>query len=280
MKKCALCSSDIAHLDTPALLFVGKYGKHYEVCTNCETLIDSINAPKEEGGCTLEAINSLYNLVWGDNVEPKSGELLSFFADFFKPISTPQEENIARREHDKNNGEKTIMVNCNHKEEPPSRIEFCGELSKKSKQYILKKRFMLGLCISLIITLLFVLPLLYVTIVYSRLYLTMLIPASFFSLLIPILLLSPKKDYDTFMPYNVVIIEDGTIVSTNKRLHEIRSISQVKKVVDIGVCYQIFFYFPEKSQQFVCQKDLIKQGTIQDFEKLFEDKLVRKIKKQ
>ena len=40
--------------------------------------------------------------------------------------------------------------------------------------------------------------------------------------------------------------------------------------------YKIFFIFPYKSQRFVCQKDLLVQGTIEEFEAVFEGKIVRK----
>ena len=39
---------------------------------------------------------------------------------------------------------------------------------------------------------------------------------------------------------------------------------------------KIFFIFPYKSQRFVCQKDLLVQGTIEEFEAVFEGKIVRK----
>ena len=57
---------------------------------------------------------------------------------------------------------------------------------------------------------------------------------------------------------------------------QLRDISDVKVVVDWGEWYDIIFYFPYKSVGFICQKDLIVEGTIEEFEKLFEDKIVRK----
>ena len=35
-------------------------------------------------------------------------------------------------------------------------------------------------------------------------------------------------------------------------------------------------YFPSQWSNCICQKDLIIEGTIEEFEKLFEDKIVRK----
>ena len=55
-----------------------------------------------------------------------------------------------------------------------------------------------------------------------------------------------------------------------------RSIDDVKKVIDMGRFYDIIFYFPNQWANCICQKDLIVEGTIEEFEKLFEDKIVRK----
>lgn len=50
----------------------------------------------------------------------------------------------------------------------------------------------------------------------------------------------------------------------------------VKEVEDLGDSYRILFDFPGCSPMFLCQKDLITEGTIEDFEELFADKIVRK----
>lgn len=54
-------------------------------------------------------------------------------------------------------------------------------------------------------------------------------------------------------------------------------LDKVKSVTDYGAFYDI------KADMwpihFYCQKDLLTQGTLEDFEKLFADKLVRKTKK-
>ncbi len=57
---------------------------------------------------------------------------------------------------------------------------------------------------------------------------------------------------------------------------ETKNLSNVKKVVDMGEWYKIYFYFPYKSNLFICQKDLLVKGTIEEFEELFSDKIIRK----
>ena len=52
-----------------------------------------------------------------------------------------------------------------------------------------------------------------------------------------------------------------------------REFQDVKNVVDKGDFYIINFYFPHT--QMICQKDLIIQGTLEEFEELFKDYLVK-----
>ena len=55
---------------------------------------------------------------------------------------------------------------------------------------------------------------------------------------------------------------------------EIKSLEDVKKVIDYGTFYVINFYFGGVYSG-ICQKDLLIEGGLEEFEKLFEDKLVR-----
>ena len=55
-----------------------------------------------------------------------------------------------------------------------------------------------------------------------------------------------------------------------------KSVSRVKRVIDCGEWYYIIFKFGDIGNSWVCQKDLLIQGTIEDFEKLFEGKIIRK----
>ena len=52
-------------------------------------------------------------------------------------------------------------------------------------------------------------------------------------------------------------------------------IDEVLEVIDMGTCYR-FKYNTKINILAVCQKNLIVEGTIEEFEELFADKLVRK----
>lgn len=80
--------------------------------------------------------------------------------------------------------------------------------------------------------------------------------------------------------YNIKF-DDGTITQiSNHQNGAIQSfkISKAKKVVDYGRYYYIFLYRLDPSKGIVCQKDLLIKGTLEEFEKLFDGKIIRKLK--
>ena len=79
-----------------------------------------------------------------------------------------------------------------------------------------------------------------------------------------------------------VYIKDGKIIASfadavpgdpDDYRAEVYEIENVESVVDYGSYYDI-----KNPRHIFCQKDLLTQGTLEDFEKLFADKLVRKTK--
>ena len=50
----------------------------------------------------------------------------------------------------------------------------------------------------------------------------------------------------------------------------------MKKIIDEGDWYQIIFYFPHKVGDCICQKDLITQGSIGEFEEMLKGLIIRK----
>lgn len=71
------------------------------------------------------------------------------------------------------------------------------------------------------------------------------------------------------------IYTDGeTIVCVADKYTEAKMISDVKIVKDYGVFYELVFPFGNLSDKFICQKELLTKGTLQEFEELFESKIV------
>lgn len=73
-------------------------------------------------------------------------------------------------------------------------------------------------------------------------------------------------------------ITDTTIKSECRKKKYVNSLSNVSKVVDLGDFYSIRVNQCLEHARFMCKKDLLTQGTLEEFENLFADKMVRKEK--
>ena len=89
----------------------------------------------------------------------------------------------------------------------------------------------------------------------------------------------PKNRFQN-VKINVQLIINGEFMSRATTLmmtqYTTKSINDVKKVIDFGDGYLICFSRFEITNAWLCQKDLLVQGSIDDFERLFEGKIVRK----
>ncbi len=80
---------------------------------------------------------------------------------------------------------------------------------------------------------------------------------------------------DLIFPTSIVI-KDDIIICKGKGFSVSNQISFVKKIIDNGEGYHIFFKFPHKSFRYFCQKNLLTEGALEDFEKIFKDKIIKK----
>lgn len=81
-----------------------------------------------------------------------------------------------------------------------------------------------------------------------------------------------KKEVKAITPKR--IYTDGeTIVCVADRYTEVKKVSDVKYVKDHGAFYELVFSFGKISEKFICQKDLLIKGTLEEFEGLFANKL-------
>ena len=55
----------------------------------------------------------------------------------------------------------------------------------------------------------------------------------------------------------------------------LRDIGDVAKVKDFGSYYCLYFSFGRQIWGWICQKDLLVEGSLEEFEALFEDRLIR-----
>lgn len=79
-------------------------------------------------------------------------------------------------------------------------------------------------------------------------------------------------------PIHIIISDETIELYCDDYFYEKKQLYDVKKIIDFGDYYWFKFCFPCWAKEYVCQKDLLTVGTIEDFEKFFEGQIVRKIK--
>ena len=155
-------------------------------------------------------------------------------------------------------------------------IEFNGVLDGKCKKYLIKKQIKFQLFVSVLCTIIFIIPVVFVPpqSLVSQLILISVLGLNFFSIIPP-----SKNSQKQFMPIKIFIdLQEKTIVHQTEKVERFHMITDVKKVIDYCDWYDLRFSFSGRDLYFVCQKNLISKGTLEDFEALFEGKIVRKTK--
>ena len=102
---------------------------------------------------------------------------------------------------------------------------------------------------------------------------------AFYAILLPVLLLvlliPPSKKEAKKMTPKRIFVDGDMITSVTEMNTETKFVEDVKTVKDHGEFYELVFPFGKISHNFICQKELLAQGTIEEFEALFEGKIVR-----
>ena len=73
----------------------------------------------------------------------------------------------------------------------------------------------------------------------------------------------------------LIYTEDGKITCVSETYTEVASIDDVYKVIDYGEFYKLCFPYGKISYKFICQKDLLTKGSLEEFEELFAGKIVK-----
>lgn len=152
-------------------------------------------------------------------------------------------------------------------------IEFLGNISKDCKKYIINKEVNLSKKISIIISFISLIPIILLALFEDWIY----------TLFIPVVLLyvflnsinTKEKNYESIFPYKITIDKEK-ITSISKKHFIVKSINDVKEVVDMGTYYVL--KTGKNSNMFVCDKSLLKNGTIDDFQMVFNGKIQKRIK--
>lgn len=83
-----------------------------------------------------------------------------------------------------------------------------------------------------------------------------------------------KKEKLKMMPKKIYI-KDEYIVSVSDEYTDTKNITDIKEIRDYGVYYVILFPFGKLSHHFICQKSLLVKGSVEKFEELFEEKIIK-----
>lgn len=153
-------------------------------------------------------------------------------------------------------------------------IEFKGNISRACMKYWIRD-WKKGMVIAAIIAFVVIsIPLTVFFILDSGLLgLLWLLPGGF---MIALTFCSPtKKDIAKSIPTQIYIVDDiitckGAGFVAEQMLHN------VQRVVDFGAGYHIIFQIGERDHRFLCDKSLLTQGTLEEFEALFKGKIVKK----
>lgn len=159
-------------------------------------------------------------------------------------------------------------------------VVFSGELSNNGKKFLLKKNAFIGFIVSLIITLIALVIVVMIALMYELwIAFLFLLP---FLLIILLATLAPylqrEKTLKLIAPSKIVFNGETGYIQVFLKESEIiieKPVSKVKSVIDEKEWYYLKFNFL-KLDGLICQKSLITEGTIQEFEKLFEGKIIRK----
>ena len=79
------------------------------------------------------------------------------------------------------------------------------------------------------------------------------------------------------MPKRVYVdTEEESIVHECEKMERFHMLYSVERVLDYGEWYYFIFNYANRDLYFVCQKSLLTNGTLEEFEELFEGKIERR----
>lgn len=154
-------------------------------------------------------------------------------------------------------------------------IVFEGKMNKQNKystaMLYVKKLIIFNIIIT-ILTLLIIAPIYFVYSWYCLWFLILLPFLWFLSFLVLVI-----------MPVKIVFSEDTVIIIPNKKYTGKQTsvsigVDEIVSITDIGDAYVCLTRkkFRSLVQGFVCQKDLLVKGTLEEFERIFADKITNK----
>ena len=155
-------------------------------------------------------------------------------------------------------------------------IVFYGEFSEESKKYLLKDNAFINFVAGIMGFLIFSIITLIIAAIFDFWWLAWFLFLYVFVALITCLspYINKEKTIQALMPKKISINGKFIYYELSNTTIE-KSLKKVRKVIDYGKFYLLKLSFPQIGG-YICQKDLLIQGTIEEFETIFEGKIVRK----
>ena len=153
-------------------------------------------------------------------------------------------------------------------------IDFLGEISGNAKKTFLKESARIAIYPTIGVVIFIAIVLLFL---YSQTQKTLflwLMAIDLPALLVAGQIPPPKAQIKKTITQRV-IVDGDMIVAINRTGEVCKYIEDASALIDYGDHYFVKFPFGNLSEYFVCQKDLLKNGTLEEFEALFEGKIER-----
>lgn len=115
MKQCAICAQSIDAVKDPAILFIGRYGHHYELCPECEAATERFIDPQSETD-RKEAADIIYHRFFTVNTDRKSGEMIDYMKSLFDESGKTLEEAREALRLSQEESENDIVPSANAEE--------------------------------------------------------------------------------------------------------------------------------------------------------------------
>lgn len=153
-------------------------------------------------------------------------------------------------------------------------IEFNGLLTGEAEKYFRKKSVKFGLGIILVALGLF-LPGVIALGVFGGIEEILFAYLALSVFLIAFAILPKGKKNRVSLTPKKIHTDGDSITVISEKYAETKFIEDAKIVYDKGEFYDIVFRIGNYSEKFVCQKSLLTKGSLEEFEELFEDKLIK-----
>ena len=268
--QCTICNSSFDKEEVSSVLMIGRTGRAYKICQACECLMDAVVSDNDF--VSKNAKKELYHKIASNESVQHNIELLDYFSQIFqeKDIDATESEVVDDVVSDK----ESLPQN-----EQPRLFEFKNGFTKSAIDHIRKRHLFSFLPGGIIISLLFAIPItVWMISAFSGTLriVSLIVLWTLFSFL-PFLIAMPpsEKQRALFCP-SLLFIEGEYIVAKSDAFYQERCLNDVETVMDFGEYYQLVFNRRRRSAAFLCAKNGITIGDLEQFENLFIGKITRK----